>query len=179
MSKKILLLEPSETIKTLIAQHLDGDCTLLSEADGRRFLYLVFTEKDVGAIWINAKTTNPKAMETMRLIKSLKRMKGVPIALYATSSISFEHFFTENAGAEIFVHLNEANIAQGVAELCSIVGKPATKGAIQNDVVKNALVRSLFSLSKDLHSLDTLVSKSLSLIASVTSSPACTLSIIS
>ena len=58
------------------------------------------------AVLINAKTLNPKSTELVRLIKSVDRLRKIPVGVYTAGDFSFESHYMRNTGTDMFIHFN-------------------------------------------------------------------------
>ena len=157
MAKKILILEPSSTIQKLFTDKLKkSDVELTFETNGVKFLWSLFSNvPDV--ILINAKTNNPKSIELVRLIKTMDKLKTIPVALFATSDYAFENFFMKNCGADSFIHVNQTTLVSDINLLVSLSGSSALSIPVQSDIMKDAIMSKLFSLAKNLDSVEKIV----------------------
>lgn len=171
MSRKIVVLETSATIQGLIKEKLrNSDVELKFEDKGLKLLVAVYNSVP-SAILINASSVNPKASLLVRLIKSIDKLKKVPVGIYTTGEFVFEDHFRSTCGADIFFRMNKNNIKEKTDFLLDLVGKKLAV-PLQSDLVKNGLADSIFSLVQHLNSFEILIQSFLNLIAKTCRMPA-------
>ncbi len=165
MNKRILILEPSQTLQKLIEKKLveKGEWELSFADNGLKFLVELCNSK-YDAMLINAKAQNPKSMELLRLIKSIDALKSIPSCLYATSDFIFENFYTKLCGADMFVQFDENALVQSVEELFKLADSKRPAKIVQNDILKNAMLLQIFKTIRNLESIKEILKKYLELI---------------
>ena len=81
MSKKILILEPSTTTQSIITTKLKkSEYEPVFETNGIKFLVSMYNTLPQ-LVLINAKSINPKSSELVRLIKSIDKLKKIPVII--------------------------------------------------------------------------------------------------
>ena len=193
MSKKILILEPSKTVQTLIFEKIreNNEIEVSFSENGLNLLSKLselskvsknseLSEKDsVKAIFINMKAANPKSMELSRFLKSTDRFKRIPLALYTTGDFPFTQFYAKNSGTDIFFRFEEADFAEKITKMLSLAENENRAVPVQNDTLKNALTAHTFSMLRHISSIKQVVFDSLNLLAEFSESPALALYFVS
>ncbi|MBO6101312.1 MAG: hypothetical protein J6P07_08305 [Spirochaetaceae bacterium] len=124
MSKKILVLEPSTTTQSIITAKLrKSEFRAVYETNGINFL-VTLCDIMPQAVLINAKSINPKSSELIRLIKSMEKLKKIPIGVYAAGDFYFESHFMINTGADLFIHFEPETIVEKIKELIASKNNP-------------------------------------------------------
>ena len=176
MNKKILVLEPSKTTQAFINSKLTkSGYSATYETDGIKLLFSLYSVKPA-AVLINAKTTNPKTSELVRLIKSVEVLKSIPLAVYATSDFTFENAYMTNTGADIFIHLETDSVPERLDDLMTLAKKGLLSGGPMScDIMKSGIAERIFSYIKDIEKLDTLAENFLNLLSEFCEIPAASL----
>ena len=101
MSKKILILEPSKTTQSLLNAKLQKtEYEAVFETNGIKLLVATYNTMP-SAVLLNARCVSPKSTELVRLLKSVDKLKKIPVAVYATSDFTFENAYMENTGTDL------------------------------------------------------------------------------
>ena len=176
MNKKILVLEPSKTTQSIINNKLTKTGYSASyETDGIKLLFSISNTKPA-AILINAKSVNPKTSELVRLIKSVETMKGIPLAVYATSDFTFENAYMTNTGADVFIHLETDSIVEQLDNLIALAKDNQLSGApMECDIMKSGIAERIFSYIKNIDNLNVLAENFLNLLTEFCEIPAASL----
>ncbi len=172
MKNKIFILEPSKTTQSLLLKKLaKSSYKPFFETDGINMLYTIYNELPA-AVLINAKNVNPKCSELVRLIKSLDKLKSVPLAVYATSDFAFENAYMTNTGADIFIQLENDDIPKRIDDLITLAKEKKLSVPMQNDIMKSGIAERIFSYMKNLDKLELLASDYLNLLTEFCEIPA-------
>ena len=147
MSKKILLLEPSSTVLTLFKEKLKKtDIEVLCETSCVKFLWSLFNNVP-DAIFVNSIFSNPESGEIVRFIKSMEKLRKIPIALYTTGDFTFEEFYMKNCGADLFVHIDEVNLSHNVQKTLLLSEQNVPALPVENDIMKAAITQIFLNMT--------------------------------
>ncbi len=178
MSKRILILEPTATIQSLFMNKLKkSGFELLFEPNGIKFLWSLFGNPP-DAVFINVKCQNPKCIELVRLIKSVDKLKTMPVGIYTADDFPFGEFYLKNSGADMLASLNEKNIVENIDSLAAMMGSNKLSFPVQNDIIKSAITDEIFSMTANLEDMDGIIEKFLNMLADFCQVPACALFIL-
>jgi class 3 adenylate cyclase len=178
MSKKILLLEPSSTVLTLFKEKLKKtDIEVLCETSCVKFLWSLFNNVP-DAIFVNSIFSNPESGEIVRFIKSMEKLRKIPIALYTTGDFTFEEFYMKNCGADLFVHIDEVNLSHNVQKTLLLSEQNVPALPVENDIMKAAITQIFLNMTRNLNSIDAVVNGFLVVIAEFAQVPAATLTLV-
>ena len=127
MSRKILVLEPSQTMQAIFVDKTKkADYEFSFDTNGIRFLVTLYNSlPDV--VLINARNMNPRCLDLVHLIKSVARFSDIPVGVYATSDFIFEKEFLAACGADMFICFDEHKI---ISDLEELFAKKHTKLAV-------------------------------------------------
>ena len=130
MSKKILILESSVTIQKLFTKTLDGKkYSIKFEVDSKKvFSTLVEFEPDL--FLINCDIEKPRSFEIVKILRSLQGFEELPVGMYANIPTTLDQTFAKEAGANLFIKLDQENLAKDVEELAQIEIEPQKKEKI-------------------------------------------------
>ena len=145
MNRRIIVLEPSVTIQSILKELIRRtDIEVSFETNGIRFLVGMYNLLP-DAVLINARNMNPSCIEIVRLIKSIARFKNIAVGIYATSDFLFYDEFKLNCGADLFFTFDQNTIVNEVEEL---IAKKQTGLSIpeKNDIVKEGILEKIFSM---------------------------------
>ena len=196
MSKCILILDNSITIQKLFTKTLDSaQYELKFVTDGKDFIYKAFeTTPDV--VLINAEISEPSSYELVRLLRSIKCFKEIPVGMYAANKVPFDEYLSEQSGANIFVHLDEKTLTINIEELTQIFNAGAINKTEVNvekaevndaallykcmklwdlDTIKNLIFKTIFDFQKYNSDIKDVAARFLSLVAEVCEVPIVTL----
>jgi len=175
MSKKIFILEPSTTTQSIIAAKLKkSDYEPVFETNGIKFLVAMYNNPPA-AVFINAKTLNPKSSELVRMIKNIDKVRKIPVGVYAAGDFSFEGQYKRITGADLFVHLDPETLLENVEALVAAGKKGELARPMESDVVKSGIAERIFEFMRYLSNLDVLVEKFLNLLTEFCEVPALSL----
>lgn len=192
MSKKILIVETSNTIKKLFTTTLDpADYNLEFVSDCKEAIFKIFTfTPDV--ILVNAEIENPGSFEFVRLLREMNSLENLPVGMYASSHFPFDTLFAKTSGANSYVYLDEKTIILNVEELAqtntnipinkaafAILKKSVDESSLfltstkvwKQDRFKNAILSTLFEMVKDLENMETVTKNYLTLISTLCEVP--------
>ena len=168
---RIAILEPSATVQNLIKEKVNSETFELTfESKGLSLLVSVYNNLP-SAILINANCINPDAINLVRLIKNIVRLKNIPLALYATGDFVFDDILRENSGADKFYKFDKTNIEECLEDLLLLCGKELAE-APMNDVLKSGLAKEIFMLVSKLNSFEELIQNFLNLVGKSCEVPA-------
>lgn len=172
MSKKILILEPSAAVQALISEKLKkSDVELHGETGCIKFLWSLFSAVP-DAVLINAKFNNPASGEIVRFIKSMEKLRSIPIALYTTGDFAFEEFYMKNCGADAFLHFDEKNVSQNILSVLGMQGEKKLALPVANEEMKSAVCQKILKLVTELESIENVVAGFLNTVAEFARVPA-------
>ncbi len=172
MSKKILVLEPSAAVQGLFEEKLKkSDVELHGETGCIKFLWSLFSAVP-DAVFINAKFCNPPSGEIVRFIKSMEKLRGIPIALYTTGDFAFEEFYMKNCGADAFLHFDEKNVPQNILGVLGMSGEKKLALPVANVEMKSAVCQKILKLVTELESIEDVVAGFLNIVAEFARVPA-------
>ncbi len=172
MNKRLIVLEPSVTIQSILHEIVRRDDYEASfETNGIRFLVAMYNMLP-DAVLINARNMNPSCIEIVRFIKSIARFKTIAVGIYATSEFIFSDEFKTNCGADIFFKFDQNQIISNIEQL---IAKKETGLNVpeKNDIIKTGVQEKIFSMLENLDSLKNISKEFLSLIAELGEIPAC------
>lgn len=172
MSKKILILEPSAAVQGLISEKLKkSDVEVHGETGCIKFLWSLFSAVP-DAVLINAKFNNPVSAEIVRFIKSMEKLRNIPIALYTTGDFAFEEFYMKSCGADAFLRFDEKNVAQNVLSVLGMQGEKKLAIPVKNEMMKSAICQLFLGMTKNLDSVEEVVSDFLDVVTEFVQVPA-------
>ena len=172
MSKKILILEPSTTTQSIITTKLKkSEYEPVFETNGIKFLVSMYNTLPQ-LVLINAKSINPKSSELVRLIKSIDKLKKIPVGVYSAGDFSFETHYMRNTGTDKFIHFDPENLLDNIAELAELGKKGLTGEPMESDILKSGIAEKIFELMRYLSNLDVLAEKFLNLLTEFCEVPA-------
>ena len=175
MNKKILILEPTETIRSFFTEKLKAaNLDISFESDGIQFFSKVLSSKP-DAILLNAKCQNPKTIYLVRLIKDTEELQKIPVGLYATSDFTFERRYAENSGCDAFIRFRGESLAEDVGKLLSLADKQLSARPEQGFFFKSVMTERILSLSDKMESLTDIIQEFLNMIAETLETPAASL----
>ena len=178
MSKKILVLEPSAAVQSLFAEKLKkSDVELHGETGCIKFLWSLFSAVP-DAVLINAKFNNPNSGEIVRFIKSMEKLRSIPIALYTTGDFSFDDFYMKNCGADAFLHFDEKNVSKNILGVLGMQGGIKLAVPVENEILKAAVCQMFLSMTKNLNSVEDMVSGFLDVVTEFAQVPAAMFSLV-
>ena len=127
MSKKILILESSVTIQKLLTKTLDSKkYSIKFEADSKKvFSSLVEFEPDL--FLINCDIEKPRSFEIVKILRSLQGFEALPVGMYANIPGALDQTFAKEAGANLFIKLDQETIGKDVEALAQIEIEPPKK----------------------------------------------------
>lgn len=198
MSKKILILESSETLQKVFSTTLSGEKYAVQFAsDGKEALYKLF-DFQPDLFLLNSDIQWPRSFEIVRLIRSIDGFQLLAIGMYANFPAPLDEKFALECGANSFVGLDPKTFVQKVDELASVPSVEIDKKALSQikngfndtflflkasellhwDSCKNVMFSKLLSLIDTLESIESIVKSFLLLIAEVCEVPLAALYII-
>ncbi len=170
MSKKILILEPSTTTQAIMTAKLKkSEYEPVYETSGIKFLVTMYNTTPT-AVLINAKTLNPKSTELVRLIKSVDRLRKIPVGVYSAGDFSFEDHYMRNTGTDLFIHFDPETFIEKLEELISKTGKMTTP--MESDILKSGIAENIFTLMRYVENIDLLAEHMLNLLTEFCEVPA-------
>ncbi len=171
MSRKILVLEPSQTMQAIFVDKTKkADYEFSFDTNGIRFLVTLYNSlPDV--VLINARNMNPRCLDLVHLIKSVARFSDIPVGVYATSDFIFEKEFLAACGADMFICFDEHKI---ISDLDELFAKKHTKLAVpqRNDIMKAGITQNIFSMIDRIDSIQGISEEFLNLIVDFAEIPA-------
>lgn len=192
MSKKILIIESSSTIKKLFTTVLDpADYNLEFCPDCKEAIFKIFSFSP-DLILVNAELENPGSFEFVKIVREFEGLKNLPIGMYASSHFPFDSQFAKTSGATSYVFLDEKTVAINIEELAqtnsnggiskaaiSLLKKSVDETMLfltttkiwKQDRTKNAILSTLFEMGKDMDNMESITCKFLSLISSLCEVP--------
>jgi class 3 adenylate cyclase len=175
MSKKILVLEPSTTTQAIITNKLKkSEFEPVFETSGIRFLVTMYNTTPT-AVLINAKTLNPKSTELVRLIKSVDRLRKIPVGVYTAGDFSFESHYMRNTGTDMFIHFNPEDFIEKLNDLTSLANNGNMRSPMESDILKSGIAEKIFTLMRYVEHLDDLAANVLNLLTEFCEVPAVSL----
>ncbi len=175
MSKKILILEPSKTTQSLLTSKLNkSEYEPFYETNGIKLLVSIYNTMPDG-ILLNAKCVSPKSTELVRLIKSVDKLKKIPVAVYATSDFSFESHYMLNTGTDLFIHVENDNLINKLNDLMELAKNNRLSMPMESDIMKSGIAEKIFAYMQNLDKLDLLAANFLNLITDFCEVPAVSL----
>ncbi len=172
MSKKILVLEPSTTTQSIITAKLrKSEFRAVYETNGINFL-VTLCDIMPQAVLINAKSINPKSSELIRLIKSMEKLKKIPIGVYAAGDFYFESHFMINTGADLFIHFEPETIVEKIKELIASKNNPERPASMESDILKSGIAEKVFGLMDNIDNIEVLADHALNLLTEFCEVPA-------
>ena len=175
MSKKILVLEPSTTTQAIITNKLKkSEYEAVFETSGIKFLVTMYNTSPT-AVLINAKTLNPKSTELVRLIKSVDRLRKIPVGVYTTGDFSFESHYMRNTGTDMFIHFNPEDFIEKLNDLTSLANNGNMRSPMESDILKSGIAEKIFTLMRYVEHLDDLAANVLNLLTEFCEVPAVSL----
>ena len=174
MSRKLLVLEPSQTMQAIFVDKTKkADFEFSFDTNGIRFLVTLYNSlPDV--VLINARNMNPMCVDLVHLIKSVARFADIPVGVYATSDFIFEEEFLKSCGADMFINFDEKKIVNDLEELFA---KKHGKLALpeRNNIVKSGITHNIFSMIEKIDSIKDISEGFLNLIVDFAQIPAATI----
>ncbi len=120
MNKTILILDSSLTTQKQFTKRLPASLYNLNFlSDAKQFISKAF-ELAPDAILMNSDFKNPSSYELVKLLRSIKCFEDIPIGMYSNITTPLEDEQSKLAGANRFVHMEEATLDQNVGELIQI-----------------------------------------------------------
>lgn len=172
MTKKILILEPSKTIQTLILEKTKkADFELIFESSFIQYFLSILSKKP-DALFINADYENPQGFEFVRFIKSMSYFSKLPIGLYTTGQQPFENYCRRNSGADIFYDFDKDTILATLTKLLELGKIGKLKKCIRNDVIKNAISQNFVEIISNLEDMEKISGLILNMITEFCEVPA-------
>ena len=172
MSKKILILEPSTTTQAIMTAKLKkSEYEPVYETSGIKFLVAMYNSTPQ-AVLINAKTLNPKSNELVRLIKSVDRLKKIPVGVYSAGDFSFESHYMRNTGTDLFIHFDPENFVEKLDELTALANSSKRAAPMESDILKSGIAENIFALMRYIGNLDRLAENILNLLTEFCEVPA-------
>ncbi len=172
MSKKILVLEPSATTQALVISKLKkSGHEVVFETNGIKLLVTMYNTMP-DAVLLNAKCVSPKSSELVRLIKSVEKLRTIPVGVYATSDFSFEHHYMMNTGADQFIHFEQDNLIEKLDKMFELAQNKKLKGPMASDILKSGISENIFSYLRHLDDIQTLSQDFLNLLTEFCEVPA-------
>ena len=174
MNKRILILEPSNTMQALFKNKLKKtEIEARFESNGIQLIVSMYnTVPD--AVLINAKILNPKSEELVRLIKNVNKIKKIPLGVYATSDFSFEKYFMADCGADSFIHFDDKTIIEEIEKLLE-TKEDELSTPMTNDIIKAGLSQEIFAMISRMDSEETIAQDFLNLLTDISDIPAAAL----
>ena len=191
MSKKILILETSVTVQKLFTTSLDSDdYSIQFVNDGKKALYELF-DFQPNLLLVNSAIQNPRSFEIVRLIRSIKAFKELPVGMYSTASNPLDESLAFSCGATSFVNLDAKTLVLNVDELAELSGQRIDKVELtqekknfNDDLIfkktmdnsyssycRNILLEKINKLAMQLENIEEMVKSFLLLIAQVCEVP--------
>ncbi len=154
MTKKILILEPSQSIQALILEKTKkSDLEIKFESSfAKYFLSILSTKPD--ALCINADYNNPQGFEFVHFVKTMSFCGKLPVALYTTGKQPFENYCRKNSGADIFFDFHKETILENIQALLEIQSSGKIAKCVQNDLIKSAISQYFVEMIGTLADLD-------------------------
>lgn len=198
MSKKILILESSETLQKIFANNLSSEKYAIQfVSDGKEAMYKVL-EFQPDLFLLNSDLQWPRSFEIVRIIRSIDCFQFLAIGMYANFPAPLDKIFALECGANSFVSLDPKSFVQKVDELAELPTPEIDKKAIAQiksgfndnflflkssellhwDSRRNAMFSQLMGLIDSLESIEKIVRSFLLLIAEVCEVPLAALYII-
>ena len=172
MSKRILVLEPSSTTQAICRSKLKKtDFEAVFETNGIKMLVSMYNTLPA-AVLINARNMNPKSTELVRLIKSVEKLRRIPIGVYSTSDFSFENQYKINTGADLFIHFDTDDLPERLECLIKMAEENKLAKPMQSDILKSGIAQRIFEYMKNLDNLSLLVGNFMNLIMEFCEVPA-------
>ena len=172
MSEKIIVLEPSATTQSIIASALKKTVYETSfETNGLKLLISMYNTRP-SLVLINARCMNPKSSEIVRLIKSVDRLKKIPVGVYTTSDFSFESHYMRNTGADLFLHLEAETLVGNLDSLLDMARKKKLAVPMESDIMKSGIAEKVFAFMPELPDIENLCRKFLCLLTEFCEVPA-------
>ena len=172
MSKKILVLEPSTTTQAIITAKLKkSDYEPVFETSGIKFLVTMYNTSPQ-AVLINAKSLNPKSSELVRLIKSVDKLKKIPLGVYAAGDFYFEKHYMLNTGTDLFIHFKPETLLENIEELLGLAKKGKMAAPMESDILKSGIAEKIFALMRYEGNLDMLCEQTMNLLTEFCEVPA-------
>ena len=172
MSEKILVLEPSTTTQSIITSALKK--TVYEPAFETNGLKLLITMYNTlpSVVLINAKCMNPKSSELVRLIKSVERLRKIPVGVYAVGDFSFEQHYMRNTGADLFIHFDSETLTGNLETLLDLGKKNKLSAPMESDIMKSGIAEQVFALMPNLPDIEELCHRFLCLLTEFCEVPA-------
>ena len=175
MNKKIIVLEPSITTQSICKDKLSkNNLDIYFETNGIKMLVAMYNTIP-SAVLINARTMNPKSTELIRLIRSVSKLKSIPIGVYSTSAFSFEAQYMQDTGADLFIHFDSDDLSRKIEELFAMGAKGNLAAPLSNDILKTGIAQNIFEAMQYLDNLEVLAGKIMNLIMEFSDVPAISL----
>ncbi|MCR4733825.1 MAG: adenylate/guanylate cyclase domain-containing protein [Treponema sp.] len=164
MNKKILILEPTQTIQTIIQEKVfSTEIEAFFETSFSDFFVNILSNK-YDALLINVDYNNPQGFEFVRFVKSMSFFIKIPIALYSTGQQAFENYCRKNSGADIFFNFKSDTIMSVINSLLELGSSGRVSKGVKNDIIKSAISQSFVELNKSIANIDKTVESILGLI---------------
>ena len=175
MSKKILILEPSKTTQALLKSRLQKtEYEAVFETNGIKLLVATYNTMP-SAVLLNARSVSPKSTELVRLLKSVDKLKKIPVAVYATSDFTFESAYMENTGTDLFIHADTDDLPAKLDELLALAKNNRISLPMEIDIMKSGIAERIFSFMNNLENLEKLSANFMNLITEFCEVPAVSL----
>ncbi|MBR7080506.1 MAG: guanylate cyclase [Treponema sp.] len=172
MSEKILVLEPSTTTQSIITSALKKSAYESTfETNGLKLLISMYNTLP-SVVLINAKCMNPKSSELVRLIKSVDRLRKIPVGVYAVGDFSFEQHYMRNSGADLFIHFESESLVGNIETLLDLARKNKLSAPMESDIMKSGIAEQVFALMPNLPDIEELCHRFLCLLTEFCEVPA-------
>ncbi len=197
MSKDILIVESSLTLQKIFTRSLD-DFNIRFETNLANLIEVLF-EYNPDVLLLNSDFDEPSSFDYLKIIRSIECFRYLPVGMYTGCESTFDEDFAASCGSNAFVRLDPKTLFINVDELSQVRsgekhdkllvshakaeydGKKllSISSEINKDMrQKNKIITDLFSMMKNITSIEDVVSQYLSLIADFTQSPLASLSLI-
>ncbi len=198
MSKKILILESSETVQKIFSAQLKSkDYNLRFVTGGKEAFYALF-EFQPDLFLLNADIQWPRSFEVVRIIRSIDCFEFLEIGMYTNCPAPLDQVCAKECGVNAFVWLDQESFAQKIQKLAELPVHESDKKALAQikpgftdsflflkatellhwNVRKNAMFSELMSLIDSLENIEEVVKSFLLLIAEVCEIPLAALFIV-
>ncbi len=199
MNKTVLILDSSLTTQKQFTKRLNTslyDLKFITSAN--EFISKAF-EIAPDAILISSDIKDASSYELVKLLRSIKCFKDVPIAMYSSTATALGKEQSLLAGANTFIHLEETTIDLKIAELTQVIDTgsidkaqvEATKAEFDDttlflqsmkvwdkETTKNAIFNEIFNLQRYCSNIKEVIRGYLSLIAQICEVPVVSMYII-
>ena len=164
MSKRILVLEPSETLQLKITESTrEQDFNTVFTKDIFTFLDELKNSLP-DAVLIDAELENPNSFEVVRLIKTFDMMQKIPVGLFCTQELPFEDLLMQNSTSDMVFTLNENSLGADIKALLNVSSAMMTNLPTRTELSKNAIIKSLYGMIKTWTKMENVVKSFLNIV---------------